>query len=278
MLKMTSQSAPSRLNRATNDIFDATSFLQGTNAAFIESLYAQYQENPDAVDETWRAYFASLSEPELTATQLGRGPAWRRDTRPGACERRSGRRAHRPVACENEREREGRARRGAGIHPRHPDGARLSRHRPSRGRARSAEPVAQDPACTARTFVLRLPSRGPRPSGLRRGVLGMEDRHTAPHGGDPQAHLLRAHRLRVHAHQRRRAEGTGCSAASKGPTRRFPSRPRQARDPEQADRGGRLREIQRRALPRHQTLWPRRRRIHDPGGWSRSSSAAASSA
>jgi 2-oxoglutarate dehydrogenase N-terminus len=36
---MTSQS--SRLNRASNDIFDATSFLQGANAAFIESLYAQ---------------------------------------------------------------------------------------------------------------------------------------------------------------------------------------------------------------------------------------------
>ena len=79
---MTSQSASSRLNRATNDIFDATSFLQGTNAAFIESLYAQYQENPDAVDETWRAYFASLSEQELSPTQLGRGPAWHRDAKP----------------------------------------------------------------------------------------------------------------------------------------------------------------------------------------------------
>ena len=72
---MTSQSSPDRLNRASNDILEATTFLQGTNAAFIESLYAQYQENPDAVDPTWRAYFAGLGEQGLGATQLGRGPA-----------------------------------------------------------------------------------------------------------------------------------------------------------------------------------------------------------
>jgi len=77
---MTSQS--SRLNRASNDIFDATSFLQGANAAFIESLYAQYQENPDAVDPSWRAYFSSLGEQDLNAAQLGRGPDWRRDAKP----------------------------------------------------------------------------------------------------------------------------------------------------------------------------------------------------
>jgi 2-oxoglutarate dehydrogenase E1 component len=76
---MTSQS---RVNRATNDIFEATSFLQGANAAFIESLYAQYQANPDAVDPSWAAYFASLSEHELSATQLGRGPHWARDSKP----------------------------------------------------------------------------------------------------------------------------------------------------------------------------------------------------
>ena len=64
-------------------MFESTSFLQGTNAAFIESLYAQYQENPDAVDPTWRAYFADLGEQDLTPAQLGRGPRWQRDARPG---------------------------------------------------------------------------------------------------------------------------------------------------------------------------------------------------
>ncbi|MEI9930899.1 MAG: hypothetical protein WDM89_10210 [Rhizomicrobium sp.] len=43
---MTSQSPSDRLSRVSNDILEATTFLQGTNAAYIESLYAQYQENP----------------------------------------------------------------------------------------------------------------------------------------------------------------------------------------------------------------------------------------
>ena len=78
---MTSQSPPERLARTSNDILEATSFLFGTNAAFVESLYAQYLENPDAVDPSWRQYFASLGDKGLNATQLGRGPAWARLSR-----------------------------------------------------------------------------------------------------------------------------------------------------------------------------------------------------
>jgi len=59
---MTSQSPSDRLNRASNALLEETSFLFGTNAAFVESLYAQYLENPDAVDESWRAYFSSAIE------------------------------------------------------------------------------------------------------------------------------------------------------------------------------------------------------------------------
>jgi 2-oxoglutarate dehydrogenase E1 component len=69
------QSAPS------NEVLDATSFLFGTNAAFIEHLYAQYLENPNAVDGTWRAFFDALGDKGLSPTQLGRGPAWRRDAK-----------------------------------------------------------------------------------------------------------------------------------------------------------------------------------------------------
>src|SRR3569833_3191341 len=79
---MTELSRSDRLNRASNEILDATSFLSGTNAAFIEGLYAQYLESPDSVDAGWRAYFASLSEQGLTPTQLGRGHAWNRDRKP----------------------------------------------------------------------------------------------------------------------------------------------------------------------------------------------------
>ena len=76
---MTSQSSADRINRTSNELLEATSFLFGTNAAFVESLYAQYLENPDAVDPSWRNYFASLGQTELDPAQVGRGPQWRRD-------------------------------------------------------------------------------------------------------------------------------------------------------------------------------------------------------
>src|SRR5580658_5222146 len=66
---------------APNAVLEQSSFLFGTNAAYIEALYAQYLENPDAVDPSWRGYFASLHEDGLSAAQLGRGPAWRRDAK-----------------------------------------------------------------------------------------------------------------------------------------------------------------------------------------------------
>ncbi len=76
---MTEQSPSNRFRRTSNDILDATSFLSGTNAAFLEGLYSQYLANPDSVDAEWRAYFAGLGEAGLSPTQLGRGPAWHRD-------------------------------------------------------------------------------------------------------------------------------------------------------------------------------------------------------
>jgi 2-oxoglutarate dehydrogenase E1 component len=76
---MTEQSPADRIARASNEIFDATSFLSGANAAFLEALYAQYLANPNALDSGWRAYFASLGEQGLSPTQLGQGPAWHRN-------------------------------------------------------------------------------------------------------------------------------------------------------------------------------------------------------
>jgi len=70
------------LNRASNEIFEATSFLNGTNAAFVEQMYAAWLANPSSVDEGWQSYFAQLGEQGLSPTQLGRGPAWKRDTHP----------------------------------------------------------------------------------------------------------------------------------------------------------------------------------------------------
>ena len=47
---------------AQNDAFAKTSFLYGGNAAFIEQLYSQYQDNPNSVDEEWQGFFADLAD------------------------------------------------------------------------------------------------------------------------------------------------------------------------------------------------------------------------
>jgi 2-oxoglutarate dehydrogenase E1 component len=78
---MTEQSPSDRLNRASNDIFEATSFLNGTNAAFVEQMYDVWLANPASVDDGWQNYFSQLGEQSLSPTQLGRGPAWKRDAK-----------------------------------------------------------------------------------------------------------------------------------------------------------------------------------------------------
>src|SRR5258705_11997702 len=80
---MTAESKENRTPKGTspNEVLDATSFLFGTNAAFIEALYAQYLSDPNSVDGTWRAFFEALGDRGLSPAQLGRGPSWRRDTK-----------------------------------------------------------------------------------------------------------------------------------------------------------------------------------------------------
>ena len=78
---MTEQYPADRLNRASNDIFEATSFLNGTNAAFVEQMYAAWMADPASVDAGWQSYFAQLGEQGLNPTQLGRGPTWKRDAK-----------------------------------------------------------------------------------------------------------------------------------------------------------------------------------------------------
>ena len=78
---MTEQSPSDRLNRASNEIFEATSFLNGTNAAYVEQMYAAWLANPASVDAGWQSYFEQAGEQNLSPTQLGRGPAWKRDSK-----------------------------------------------------------------------------------------------------------------------------------------------------------------------------------------------------
>jgi len=64
--------------QSPNDLFKASSFLQGHNAAYVEQLYARYAENPDAVDETWAAFFRELGDSETDARRDAQGPSWAR--------------------------------------------------------------------------------------------------------------------------------------------------------------------------------------------------------
>ncbi len=61
-----------------NDEFKQSSFMQGANAAYLEQLYAQYAQDPHAVDEAWRAFFAQLGDAEVDVKAEAHGPSWQR--------------------------------------------------------------------------------------------------------------------------------------------------------------------------------------------------------
>ncbi len=65
-------------DQSPNDIFHASSFLQGHNADYIEHLYARYADNPAAVDESWQAFFKSLGDASGDAKAEAAGPSWGR--------------------------------------------------------------------------------------------------------------------------------------------------------------------------------------------------------
>ncbi len=210
-VEMTSQSEPANANgAASNAVLEATSFLFGSNAAFIEALYRQYLDNPDAVDPE----LARLLRRARRAG-AGRHPA---RPRPGlearrqgpAGERRAGRRPDRPGAAQGQWR--GRPSRTCAPRPRNPIRA-IQLVRAYRVIGHLAADL--DPLGLAEKQ--NLPQLEPSFYGFHEadldkpiymdGVLGLADRHAAPGGRHPQAHLLRAHRLRVHAHQRSGAEG-----------------------------------------------------------------------
>ena len=55
-----------------------TLFLDGANASYIEQIQAQYAANPNSVDPSWQAYFASVGEEVANAKKNADGPSWKR--------------------------------------------------------------------------------------------------------------------------------------------------------------------------------------------------------
>ena len=73
-------------DQSPNDIFHASSFMQGHNAEYLEQLYARYANDPAAVDEVWQDFFRQLGDAELDVKAEASGPSWARSDWPPAIE------------------------------------------------------------------------------------------------------------------------------------------------------------------------------------------------
>src|ERR1700742_2098702 len=61
-----------------NAAFALSSFLQGTNAAYIDDLYARYEQDPASVEPEWQEFFNSLKDPPADGPKNATGPSWSR--------------------------------------------------------------------------------------------------------------------------------------------------------------------------------------------------------
>jgi len=67
-----------------NARFHDTSFLQGHNAEYVEQLYARFAENPNSVDDGWRAFFQALGDDNSDVRAEAAGAPWERRDWPPA--------------------------------------------------------------------------------------------------------------------------------------------------------------------------------------------------
>ena len=65
-----------------NAAFALSSFLQGTNATYIDDIYARYEKNPASVDPEWQEFFKSLKDTPADVRKNADGPSWGRDNWP----------------------------------------------------------------------------------------------------------------------------------------------------------------------------------------------------
>lgn len=69
-------------DQSPNDLFHASSFMQGHNAEYLEQMYARYAADPNAVDEVWQEFFRQLGDAELDVKAEAAGPSWARSDWP----------------------------------------------------------------------------------------------------------------------------------------------------------------------------------------------------
>jgi 2-oxoglutarate dehydrogenase E1 component len=61
-----------------NAAFALSSFLQGTNATYIDEIYARYEKDPASVDPDWQEFFKSLKDAPADVKKNAEGPSWER--------------------------------------------------------------------------------------------------------------------------------------------------------------------------------------------------------
>ena len=67
-----------------NELMAETSFLYGGNATFVEGLYAKWASDPNAVEPSWRAFFATLMDRAEEAKAAAGKPSWTQKAPPAA--------------------------------------------------------------------------------------------------------------------------------------------------------------------------------------------------
>src|SRR5215831_12331234 len=65
-----------------NAAFALSSFLYGSNAAYIEDIYARYEKDPSSVDKEWQEFFASLRDQPADVVKNAEGPSWEKTNWP----------------------------------------------------------------------------------------------------------------------------------------------------------------------------------------------------
>ena len=232
---------------------------------------------PQAVDAQWRSFFESLKDDGKDVAQNAQGASWQRADWPplprgdlvaaldgdwDEIGKTVGEKLQAKAQAKDvELARRPRPAGDPGLGARADADPGLPHARPSARQSRSAGSRAAQGSRGTRPPQLRLCRRRSRPSDLSRPRARARIRNLAADRGDPPAHLLPDAGGRVHAHLRSAAEGLdpGTHRRARQGDQLHPRG--QARDPQQAGRGRRLREVLRREVHGNQAVRPRRRRI-----------------
>ena len=68
--------------QSSNEFFHGSSFMQGQNAEYLESLQQNYKQNPNSVDSAWQAFFQSLETDAADIGNTPQKPSWTRQDWP----------------------------------------------------------------------------------------------------------------------------------------------------------------------------------------------------